>query len=311
MKVLITPRSYAKHSTEPLSLLSGKGVETVRNETGSIMPPDEFRRALAGCDGVIIGVEPLTAEVLEEVPTLRAVAKYGVGTDNIDLAYCEEHGIKVSITAGANSDAVADYALALMLALARKVNVIDARCRRGDWKKLTTSDVARRKLGLLGLGAIGRGVARRARGFSMDVLAYDVYWDEAWAAAEGVARAADPDEICRTCDFISLHLPLTDETAGIIGADRIALMKPDAFLINTARGGLIDDAALLAALRSGSIGGAGLDVFAVEPPEDPAWYGLDNVVMGSHCAASTVGAINAMGMAATENIIRDLGLQDL
>jgi D-3-phosphoglycerate dehydrogenase len=307
MKILITPRSYGKHSDAPLSLLRKKGVDVVINDTGSIMPEERLRDAICGCDGVIIGVESLTADILAGNVSLKAIAKYGVGIDNIDVKYCEDHGIRVSVTTGANSDAVADYTFALMLALARKVNVIDAGCRNGDWRKITTSDVAHRRLGLLGLGAIGRGVAARARGFSMDISAYDIEWDGAWAENNGVRRV-DIDEICRECDFISLHMPLTDETKEIIDARRIATMKPDAFIINTARGGLIDDNALLRALVEERIGGAGLDVFATEPPEDKVWFSLRNVVMGSHCAASTTGAINSMGLMATENIIRDLGL---
>jgi D-3-phosphoglycerate dehydrogenase len=139
----------------------------------------------------------------------------------------------------------------------------------------------------------------------MKVLAYDPVWDGDAAAALNVTRA-DPETIYRTCDILSLHLPLTDETRGCIGRDQIALMKPGAILINTARGGLIDEAALLDALRQGGIGGAGIDAFAEEPPSEKEWYTLENVVIGSHCAASTVGAARRMGRMATESLIRDL-----
>ncbi|MDR2163619.1 MAG: phosphoglycerate dehydrogenase [Clostridiales Family XIII bacterium] len=307
MKVLITPRSFGKHDDAPFRLLEGKGLDIIRNDTGGIMDEGAVKSAIAGANGVIVGVDPLTADVMSAAPGLKAVAKYGVGTDNIDLEYCESKGIKVSKTVGANSDAVADYAFALMLALSRKVILIDSNCRRRDWTKVTTSDVARKTLGLVGLGAIGRNVVSRAKGFGMDVLAYDVYWNKGYAEAAGV-KYADVDDICRTCDFISLHVPLLDGTRHIIDARRIALMKPDAFIVNTARGGLIDEDALLDALEARRIGGAGLDVFAHEPPEDDRWYGLDNVVMGSHCAASTKGAADNMGMMSAHNLISDLGL---
>jgi D-3-phosphoglycerate dehydrogenase len=305
MKVLITPRSYAKHSDEPLKLLREKGFEITRNETGGIMTEPQLKEAIEGADGIIIGVDPLTADVMSAAPNLKAVAKYGVGTDNIDLAYCEEHGIRVSKTVGANSDAVADYTFALILALARKVTIIDSKCRERDWTKITTSDVAGKTLGLIGLGAIGKGVVRRSKGFGMKVIAHDVYWDEDFAAQQDITKT-DPDDICRSADFITLHMPLLPDTENFIGERRLRLMKPTAFIVNTARGGLIDEKALLEALIKGEIGGAGIDVFAEEPPADARWYALENIVMGSHCAASTVGAAEQMSLLSTNNLIRDL-----
>jgi D-3-phosphoglycerate dehydrogenase len=307
MRVLITPRSFAKDDDAPLRLLEERGVEVIRNMTGGIMSADQMRAAIEGCDGVIVGVDPLDASVMECAPNLRAVSKYGVGVDNIDLEYCAKNGITVTKTIGANSAAVADYAFALMLALARRVVVIDGLCRKGDWGKITTSDVSGKKLGLIGMGAVGRGMVARACGFGMDVMACDVFWDGRYAEENGVERA-DVDEICRECDFISLHLPLNDETARIIDGRRLGLMKRGAFLINTARGGLIDDSALLDALRENRIAGAGLDVFAQEPPDDEAWFSLSNVVMGSHCAASTTGAAAQMSVMAARNLLKTLGI---
>lgn len=176
------------------------------------------------------------------------MAKYGVGLDNIDLAACAARGVKVSRTVGANSNAVADYALTLMLAVARKAALIDRRCRERDWGKITGIDLYGKTLGIVGLGAIGKCVARRARGFEMKILAHDVTWDEDFAREAGIERA-DPDRICREADFISLHTVLNDETRNLINARRLGMMKKTAVLINTARGGLIDETALLAALR--------------------------------------------------------------
>ena len=307
MKVLTTPRSYGKTDPGLFELLKNAGLEVVRNETGGILDRETIQSLLADCDGVIVGVDPMDAEVIAAAPKLKAIAKYGVGVDNIDLEAAEARGIKVSRTVGANSEAVADYAMALILAVARKTVMIDVRCHRGDWKKITTRDVSGGTIGLLGLGAIGKHVARRAQGFGMTVLAHDPYWDEAYAAANGITRAA-PEEIYAKADVISLHLPLTEETRGYIGAAELAQMKPDAILINTARGGLVDESALLDALEAGRIYGAGIDAFAEEPPQDPRWFRLENVVLGSHCAASTAGAARNMGRMATENLIRDLGL---
>ena len=185
-----------------------------------------------------------------------------------------------------------------------KLVAIDRRCRAGDWSKITTRDVTGATLGLLGLGAIGRLVAKRARGFDMRVMAYDVAWDEAYAAENGIEKA-DPEAIFREADFISLHMPLLPATENFVGEAELAMMKPTAVLINTARGGLVDEDALLRALREGAIGGAGLDAFRQEPP-DPEWFRLDSVVLGAHCAASTRGASIQMGRMAAENLIRDM-----
>ena len=307
MKVLTTPRSYGKTDPQVFDMLRQAGLEVVRNDTGGILDKETIKTMLADCDGVIVGVDPMDAEVIAAAPRLKAIAKYGVGVDNIDLDAAKARGIKVSRTVGANSEAVADYAMALILAVARKTVLIDRQCRKGDWKKITTRDVTGGTIGILGLGAIGKNVAQRAQGFGMTVMAYDPFWPEEYAREHHIARA-DPDEIYARCDVISLHLPLTPETENIIGAAELAKMKPDAILVNTARGGLIDENALLDALEAGRLYGAGIDASSSEPPKDPPWLTLDNVVLGSHCAASTSGASRNMGRMATANLIRDLGL---
>ena len=239
-KILTTPRSYGKDMPELFAQLEAAGYEVVRNTTGGILEKDAMKEMLADCVGVIVGVDPMDAEVLASAPKLRAIAKYGVGVDNIDMDYCKEHGIKVSRTVGANSEAVADYAMALMLAVARKVPEIDRKCRKLNWGKITTRDVSHATLGLFGLGAIGRHVAERAQGFGMKVIAYDPYWPEEFAREHGIERA-DAETIFKNADFISLHLPLMPDTEGFVGEKELGWMKKDAILINTARGGLVDD----------------------------------------------------------------------
>ena len=299
-KILTTPRSYGKGMPELFEQLEAAGYEVVKNTTGGILEKEAMKEMLADCVGVIVGVDPLDAEVLAAAPKLRAIAKYGVGVDNIDMDYCKEHGIKVSRTVGANSEAVADYAMALMLAVARKVPEIERKCRERNWGKITTRDVSHATLGLFGLGAIGRHVALRAKGFGMKVIAYDPFWPEDFAREQQIERA-DAQTIFQTADFISLP-----DTEGFVGERELGWMKKDAILINTARGGLVDEKALLRALKEGRIYGAGLDAFAHEPPEDDDWYDLPNVVLGSHCAASTQGATRNMGRMATENLLKDL-----
>ena len=305
MKILTTPRSYGKTDPVVFDMLAEAGLEVVRNTSGKIFTKEEMIRAIADCDGVIVGVDPMDADVIAAAPKLKAIAKYGVGVDNIDLDAAKARGIKVSITTGANSEAVADYAFTLLMALARKLTLIDSECRKGNWQKITTRDVSHGVIGIAGMGAIGKLVAKRARAFDMEVLGYDVYWDDAWAEANGVRRAT-LEEIYEKADFISLHVPLLPSTRNMIGAEQLKAMKPGVILINTARGGLIDENALLDALEKGEIGGAGVDAFAEEPPTDERWFKLDNVILGSHCAASTTGAALNMGRIATANVIRDV-----
>ena len=225
-KILTTPRSYGKDMPELFAQLEAAGYEVVRNTTGGILEKDAMKEMLADCVGVIVGVDPMDAEVLASAPKLRAIAKYGVGVDNIDMDYCKEHGIKVSRTVGANSEAVADYAMALMLAVARKVPEIDRKCRKLNWGKITTRDVSHATLGLFGLGAIGRHVAERAQGFGMKVIAYDPYWPEEFAREHGIERA-DAETIFKNADFISLHLPLANRVQHIPFCAEAAVLRGD------------------------------------------------------------------------------------
>jgi len=302
-RILVTPRSFGKNDPEPFRMLERAGFEIVRNPQGRILTREEMREAARDVDGIVVGVDPLDREVLEAAPKLKTVAKYGVGTDNIDMDYCRERGIRVTTTVGANAEAVADFALALMLAAARRIVPIDAGCRRLEWGKVTGVDLHRRTLGLVGMGMIGKGVARRARGFDMRILAYDMARDEAFARETGVEYVDDLRELASNADFISLHLPLTPSTHNLFNAELLSLMKPTAVLVNTARGGLIDEDALYDALKHKKIWGAGLDVFEQEPPENRKLLELDNLVIGSHTAASTFQAIENMGLMAATSLV--------
>ncbi len=304
MKVLITPRSFGKSNLDLFRQIEALGFEIVKNDSGAILSEDAMCEKIADCDALILGVDPCSARVLGSAPRLKAIARYGVGLDNVDMAECERRGIVVRRTLGANSDAVADYAFALMLAVARKVVRIDARCRTKDWGKETGVDISGAVLGIISLGAVGKCVARRAAGFSMKILASDPFFDRDFAAQYGVQEAS-VDEICASADVISLHSVLNDETRNILNAQRIASLKKNCIVINTARGELLDEAALLEALTAGKILGAGLDVFSKEPPEDARWYELTNVVLGSHTSSSTVGTTNRMGQMCVD-VLRDV-----
>ena len=304
-KILITPRSFGKTDKSVFNIIKDAGYEPVVNPYGQILTKEQMIENIKNVVGVIVGVDPLDKDVIDAAPNLKAIAKYGVGTDNIDVKYAESKGIPVSITAGANTNAVADYAFALMLAVARKITLINNMCHEKKWTKVIGSDIYGKTLGIIGLGAIGKGVAKRSVGFDMKVYAYDLFWNDEYAKNNNIEYAT-PQKIFETCDFISLHLPLTDETRNIVNDAALSSMKPNCILINTARGGLIDESTLIRALKNETILGAGLDVFNSEPPEDPEIYKLENLIMGSHCSASTNGASEQMSYLSATHLIEDL-----
>ncbi|MEG1384668.1 MAG: NAD(P)-dependent oxidoreductase, partial [Oscillospiraceae bacterium] len=188
-KILVTPRSFGKTDESPYKLLEQAGYEVVKNPTGQILTKDEMIELMPDMDGIIVGVDPLDKDVLSAAKKLRAIAKYGVGTDNIDKEYCAAHSIPVSITAGANASSVADYTFALIMACARKLTYINEMCHQKNWGKVISCDIYGKTIGILGLGAIGKGVAKRAGGFDMRVMAYDVFWNAEYAADNDIEYA--------------------------------------------------------------------------------------------------------------------------
>jgi D-3-phosphoglycerate dehydrogenase len=208
-------------------------------------------------------------------------------------------------TPGANAQAVADLTLGLLLAAARKIPFLDKETREGRWPRSTGIELYGKTLGILGLGAVGRAVAKRGAGFSMRILAYDPFMDEAYAGANGISPAPF-ERVIAEADFLCLHLPLTPETRHIISAAVMETMRPRAVIVNTARGGLIDEAAAVPFLRSGRLGGMALDVYETEPPEASPLFGLDTVVLTPHTASHTVEATAAMADMAVDNLINVL-----
>ncbi|MDK2801529.1 MAG: hypothetical protein PWQ70_3148 [Clostridiales bacterium] len=304
-KILVTPRSFGRNNAKPIEMLKEKGYEIIMNPYGRIMTQEEMIDEIKDVDGIIVGVDPLNRDVLTKAKKLKVISKYGVGTDNIDLQYAEEAGISVTRAIGANADAVADYAVALMLGVARKVVLIDRKCRKLNWSKITTIEMWNKTLGLIGLGSIGKGVAKRVSGFNMKVLAYDLFQDKEYAKQNNIEYIS-LERLLKESDFISLHLPLTEDTKNLISYKEFEMMKDTAVLVNTARGGIIDEEALLWALKENKIWGAGIDVFEQEPPENQELLKLDNIIIGSHCAASTYEAIDNMGIMSAQNLIQCL-----
>ena len=232
----------------------------------------------------------VTAALLEQAPNLKIVGRLGVGLDNIDLAAAKERQVPVVFARGANATAVAEYVMGAMLTAARRFCPATHHVLEGGWKReaFYGTELSGKTLGLVGLGDIGMRVALRARAFQMQILAYDpLLLATSAAVVETGARLANLDEVLGQADFISIHVPLIKETRGLLGVEKLGLLKPSAVLINTSRGHIVDEPALAARLREGKLAGAVLDVFAQEPPDPTPWQGLDNIILTPHVGGLT------------------------
>lgn len=269
-------------------------------------PLDELKAALASADALVVrSATKVTADLLAAAPRLRAVARAGTGVDNVDVDAASGRGIVVMNAPGANSISVAELAMGMMLALARKIPAADASMKAGKWEKkaFLGEELRGKVLGLVGLGRIGQEVARRALAFEMVVIAHDPFISSEVAAILGVGLV-DLDELCERADYISLHLPSTSQTKRLFDAARLARCKKGVRIVNTARGDLIDEGALADAIRSGHVGGAGLDVFTSEPTVDHTLQMLPQVVAAPHVAASTREGQELVGVE-TATALRD------
>jgi len=309
MKVLISATSFSEITKEPEDRLIDAGHDVIRNPYNRPMTADEVAPLLADIDAVAAGVDDFSAPSLAQADRLKIIAKHGAGIDNIDVVECTRRGIVVTNVPGANAEAVADMALALMLAVARHIPGGDRTTKAGQWVNTYGVDLCGATIGILGLGRIGKSVVKRCRGFDTRVLAYDPYFDDEFASSHQIDRADSIDQVMREADFISIHMPVTPETRGIIDASKIALMKSTAILVNTARGAIVDEDALADALETGRIFGAGLDVYAAEPPGDSRLLQCERAVTMPHVSSNTPGALLAMGNGVTDAIIAVLSGQ--
>lgn len=309
-KILITPKSFKNYKHKAYPLLEEMGYEIVENSFGRTMTEMEIVE-LAGRNvaGIIIGVDPLPANVLDQLKDLKAISKYGVGMDNIDLAHAAELGIKVKNAVGTNSVSVAELAVAFMFTMSRKIPVHSAGVKAGGWDRTIGFELTGKKLGLVGGGQIGREVAKRCRGLEMEVVIYDPYFsDEDFLIKYQIKKVDKLEDLLAQSDIVSLHLPATSETKQMINATTLGLMKPNAILINTSRGELVDEEALYEALSSCKIAGAAQDVFSIEPPaKDEKLLTLENFILTPHLGAFTGEAVEKMALVSTYNLLEMLG----
>lgn len=303
---MVASRSFGPNCPDAVQRLVSAGVELVANPWGRSPSEAELASVIGDFDVLISGTEPVTARVLDAASRLKLIAKHGVGFDNIDLAAARARGIPVAIAGGAITDSVADMAMALLLACARRIPQGDRAVREGRWPRMVGVELRDKTLGIVGLGQIGRAVAVRAKAFGMRLVAHDVFQDERFAQEHGV-RYLPLDDLLAESDFVTLHAPVTDASRHMINAETLARMKPTAYLINTARGELVDEAALAQALRERRIAGAACDVFEKEPPGDSPLLALDNFIAAPHSAGQTHDGLRKLGEVTVENILRVLG----
>lgn len=292
---------------EAMAMLGAAGHDVF--DPGPLGAAAPKREDLAAAEGLLTGVNPIPRAVLEAAPRLRVVAKLGIGVDNVDLAAATELGIVVCSCPGSNTVAVADHTLALMLALTRNVLRLDSKTRSGKgWVggNAAPAQLTGKRLAIIGTGSVGKAVARRAvKGFDMVVTAYDPYPDAAFAAELGVIYQPFPD-VLRGAEVVSVHAPLVDGTRNMIGARELSLLAPQAILITTARGGVVDEAALVAALKDGTLAGAGIDVFVTEPCTANLLFELPNTVLTPHVAGLSPESSRNSRLMTAENLIAAL-----
>ena len=301
-KVLITAGGIKSAGTQAQELLRRAGCETIFPPRPGPLKGDELARALAGMDAVLASVDGYSADILASpaASQLKIIARWGVGYDSVDVAAATRNGIVVTYTPGLLDEAVADYTFALLLCLARRVHESHAKTERGEWVSHWGGDVGGKTLGIVGFGRIGKAVARRAAGFNMRVLANTPHPSPENIGIEFVSL----ERLLAESDFVSLHAALTPSTQKMIGEPQLRQMKRTAYLINTARGALLDEAALACALRENRIAGAALDVFATEPlPADSPLRSAPNLLLSPHQSSCARETGERVSLAAAQSIV--------
>jgi D-3-phosphoglycerate dehydrogenase len=305
-RILVTANSFGKFTPALKTDLEQQVKQVIYNKTGKPLSSQQVAEMLPGIDGYIAGLDQIDPQALATVDNLKIIVRYGVGIDKVDLKTAKEKDIIVSNTPGANSASVAELALTMILMLARQIPTAVQAIKNGGWPRLPGLSLEGKTIGIIGLGAIGKHLAIRLSAFNCELQAYDPFADEAFAKNHGV-KLVPINHLISNADFISLHIPVLPETQQMVNEEFIQNMKKGSFLINTARGELVEENALLEGLRSGHIRGAGLDAFTQEPPDTSnPLLSMPQVICTPHLGAQTDGATNNMGRMALDECLRVL-----
>lgn len=306
MRILLTTTSYQDTPGPHHEQLAASGYEIVR-ERGPL-PEAAMLEAVGEVDAFLCGDDAITAGVIDKaLPRLKVISKYGIGLDKIDVAHATRMRVPVTFTPGVNHTTVAEHTFALLLAIMRRLVDEVNFTRGGDWKRLTGHEIAGKRLGIIGLGRIGREVAIRAKAFGMEVCGFDLYWPDEFAETHGIERKASMAGVLEAADVVSLHTNLSPETHGMINREAIERMRPGAVVLNCARGELVEVDAMTRALESGKLGGYGTDVLDVEPPPpDHPLLRAPNCIVTPHIGSRTHESVQRQAGMATENLLRVL-----
>jgi phosphoglycerate dehydrogenase-like enzyme len=300
MKVVVTPPAFCK-SENLKSKLSCLFPNTVYNDKNDYLSESELIEFLKDADAAIIGRDPVTKSVLEALPKLKIISKYGVGLDNLDINSIKEKGVELAVTAGTNKRSVAELTLSFMLGLCHRTFIGAERIKRGEWIREGGNDLSGKTIGIIGCGNVGKEVVQLLKPFGCVILVCDIEDRSEFCRDQGVAQSSF-EPLIEKSDIVTLHVPLTDLTRDMIDEDNLRKMKPNAYVINTSRGPVVNPSALHGALISGEISGAALDVFCSEPPTDLAFLQLPNLMVTPHIGGNSVEAVQAMGQAAIDNL---------
>jgi len=302
-KVAVTSRSFSRNPVLRGELLE-RYPNTRFNDEGKSLAGDELVAFLQGAEKAITALEKMNESVISRLPGLKALGKYGVGTDMIDMAALRKHGVRFGWTGGVNRRSVSELTLAFMISMLRGIPYAREEVRAGRWRQIVGRELSGRTVGIIGCGHVGKDVAQLVKAFGCSVLAHDILDFPEFYRTHDI-ESVDLDTLLRQADVVTLHVPLDDSTRGMIGAAQLASMKPDAILINAARGGIVDEAALKDCLKHERIAGAAFDVLAVEPPEDEELLSLPNLLLTPHIGGSSEEAILAMGRSAIDGLDRN------
>jgi D-3-phosphoglycerate dehydrogenase len=301
----VTSRAFGRVFKDSVTILKEKGCEIIESACPRALKETEMIGLVPGMDAIVVGTDEVTAKVIKVADKLKIIAKHGVGVNNIDIEAASKRGIIVTFTPEANTNAVADLTFGLIICLARPICKANQSVKSGKWERMIGTEVWGKRLGVVGVGKIGKEVIKRAKGFNMEILAYDIYKDEKLVNKFKV-QYVSLRKLLRESDFITLHLPLTLKTRKLIGEKEIKLMKRSSYVVNTARGEIMDERALYLALKEKRIAGAAVDVYTEEPPKDSPLLKLDNIITTPHLGAYTFEALRRMGLMVVEDVLRVL-----
>lgn len=302
MNVGVTTVAFSKDK-ELVDTLKGYGFKHVKiNEAGKRFTQEELIEFLSDVDGAIVGLDKIDAATLQHTPKLKIISKYGVGLDNIDFNACEQYAVGVCHTQGINKRSVAEQALGSMLMLSRNLYITANDLKIGYWNKSGGTQVSGKTVGIIGVGHIGKDLIELLKPFHCRILVNDIIDQSGYYAANGLIEATK-ETIFKDADIITIHTPLTSELHGLINKKTLSMMKSSAIVINTARGGIVDQDDLKWALQNNIIAGAAIDAYEVEPPTDREFIDIPNLIATPHIGGNAKEAVRAMGIAAIENIV--------